>query len=94
MIASLARPFLPILAALCLAGCGDEATLPVEAGIGPNPELPAPVQKFLPTVRQARTAPLVADDVGNTVWRITARRERIVGTARTSEIQQFSAHSR
>jgi glucose/arabinose dehydrogenase len=33
-----------------LAGCGDEATLPVEAGTGPNPELPPPVQTFLPTV--------------------------------------------
>ena len=54
MIARLARPFLPILAALCLAGCGDEATLPVEAGTGPNPELPAPVQTFLPTVLLAR----------------------------------------
>ena len=32
------------LALLCLAlsGCGDEATLPVDAGTGPNPELPPP----------------------------------------------------
>jgi len=35
---------------LCLAGCGDEATLPVDAGTGPNPELPPPVQTLLPTV--------------------------------------------
>jgi len=33
-----------------LAGCGDEATLPVEAGTGPDPKLPPPVQTFLPTV--------------------------------------------
>jgi glucose/arabinose dehydrogenase len=40
------------LALLCLAlsGCGDEATLPVDAGTGPNPELPPPVQTLLPTV--------------------------------------------
>ncbi len=35
---------------LLLAGCGDEATLPVDAGTGPNPELPPPVQTLLPTV--------------------------------------------
>jgi glucose/arabinose dehydrogenase len=35
---------------LTLAGCGDEATLPVDAGTGPNPELPPPVQTLLPTV--------------------------------------------
>ena len=35
---------------LVLAGCGDEATLPVEAGTGPNPELPPAVQTLLPTV--------------------------------------------
>lgn len=35
---------------LALAGCGDEATLPVDAGTGPNPELPPPVQTLLPTV--------------------------------------------
>jgi glucose/arabinose dehydrogenase len=40
------------LALLCLAlsGCGDEATLPVDAGTGSNPELPPPVQTLLPTV--------------------------------------------
>lgn len=35
---------------LTLVGCGDEATLPVDAGTGPNPELPPPVQTLLPTV--------------------------------------------
>jgi len=40
------------LALLCLAlsGCGEEATLPVEAGMGPNPDLPPPVKTLFPTV--------------------------------------------
>jgi glucose/arabinose dehydrogenase len=41
---------MPLLLAVCLTGCGDEATLPVEAGTGPHPELPSPVQTFVPTV--------------------------------------------
>ena len=39
-----------LLTCLALAGCGEEATLPVSAGIGPDPELPPPVQTTLPTV--------------------------------------------
>lgn len=41
-----------IAALLCLplAGCGEEATLPVSAGTGPNPKLPPPVHTTLPTV--------------------------------------------
>lgn len=54
MLDGFARPLLLALVALCLAGCGDEATLPVEAGTGPNPQLPAPVQTVLPTVVLAR----------------------------------------
>ena len=42
--------FLFALLCLGLAGCGEEATLPVEAGTGPNPNLPPPVQTVLPTV--------------------------------------------
>ncbi|MCQ4258554.1 PQQ-dependent sugar dehydrogenase [Stutzerimonas stutzeri] len=38
---------------LILAGCGDTATLPVEAGYGPNPELPAPKTSLVPTVNIA-----------------------------------------
>lgn len=38
---------------LGLAACGDEATLPEQAGTGPNPKLPAPVQTFFPTVKIA-----------------------------------------
>jgi glucose/arabinose dehydrogenase len=38
------------LLCLSLAGCGEEATLPVSAGTGPNPKLPPPVHTTLPTV--------------------------------------------
>ena len=36
-----------------MAGCGDEATLPLSAGIGPNPKLPPPHQTLIPTVNIA-----------------------------------------
>jgi glucose/arabinose dehydrogenase len=36
--------------ATIVAGCGDEATLPVSAGIGPNPKLPPPHTTLIPTV--------------------------------------------
>jgi len=54
MLIRLTRPLLLALIALSLVACGDEATLPVEAGTGPNPKLPAPVQSILPTVVLAR----------------------------------------
>jgi glucose/arabinose dehydrogenase len=54
MFATFARLLLLVPIALCLASCGDEATLPVAAGTGPHPELPPPVQTFLPTVVLAR----------------------------------------
>jgi glucose/arabinose dehydrogenase len=38
---------------LSIAGCGDKATLPVKAGMGPNPTLPPPHHTFLPTVNIA-----------------------------------------
>ncbi|MGQ9367979.1 PQQ-dependent sugar dehydrogenase [Azospirillum sp. ST 5-10] len=47
-------------AALCLAaalsGCGDRATLPVSAGIGPAPDLPPPRETLIPTVNIAPAA--------------------------------------
>jgi glucose/arabinose dehydrogenase len=49
----LAKPLLIALFALSLAGCNDEATLPVEAGTGPDPKLPAPNQRLIPTVNIA-----------------------------------------
>lgn len=38
---------------LNLPGCGDMATLPVEAGIGPQPTLPPPKPTLLPTINIA-----------------------------------------
>ncbi len=49
----IARAF-AVLICLGLAGCGEEATLPVSAGTGPNPELPPPVQTTFPTVVLAK----------------------------------------
>jgi len=40
-------------AVLTLAGCGDVATLPVSAGTGPQPTLPAPKTSTIPTVNVA-----------------------------------------
>lgn len=42
-----------LLPAMLLAGCGDVAKLPVEAGTGPQPELPAPAKSLIPTVNIA-----------------------------------------
>jgi glucose/arabinose dehydrogenase len=41
------------VAALTLAACGDTATLPVAAGTGPQPTLPAPRAMLIPTVNIA-----------------------------------------
>ena len=41
------------MAVLLLAACGDMATMPVAAGTGPRPALPAPQKTFLPTVNIA-----------------------------------------
>jgi glucose/arabinose dehydrogenase len=45
--------FLVAGTAALLAGCGDEATLPASAGIGPDPQLPPPHQTLIPTVNIA-----------------------------------------
>ena len=52
---ALARTMTPLLglAWLSLAGCGDLASLPVSAGTGPEPTLPAPRQSLIPTVNIA-----------------------------------------
>ena len=44
---------LTALLILSLHGCGDTATLPVEAGMGPEPRLPEPNPGFMPTVNVA-----------------------------------------
>ena len=46
----LLRPALWSALVLALAACGEKATIPVEAGYGPNPILPAPNRTLLPTV--------------------------------------------
>lgn len=45
------RALLPLL---LLAACGDTAGLPVTAGQGPNPQLPAPKSSTLPTMKIAK----------------------------------------
>ena len=45
--------FLLTAAALTLVSCGDSATLPLSAGIGPQPHLPAPNETTFPTVNVA-----------------------------------------
>ncbi len=46
-------PFLISLAIVTLAGCGETATLPVEAGMGRDPALPEPNPSLFPTVNIA-----------------------------------------
>ncbi|MFT4247385.1 MAG: sorbosone dehydrogenase family protein [Pseudomonas sp.] len=48
-----ARWPLVALAACLLGGCGDTAKYPVERGIGPDPVLPEPVNRLIPTVKIA-----------------------------------------
>jgi glucose/arabinose dehydrogenase len=52
MVKALCGPLLA-LAAFGLSACGDQARLPVSAGIGPDPKLPPPEQSFIPTVNIA-----------------------------------------
>ena len=54
-----------------LAGCGGSANLPVSAGMGPAPALPAPEKALIPTVH-------VAPAVG---WRAGTRPRAAAGTA-------------
>jgi glucose/arabinose dehydrogenase len=53
MHSRLAKPFLAIPALLMLHACGDTATVPVEAGMGPEPVLPEPDPSLIPTVNIA-----------------------------------------
>ncbi len=58
-----ARPLLIGSVALAIVGCGEVAKLPVLAGTGPTPTLPAPVQTLIPTVN---IAPAMGWPVGAT----------------------------
>ncbi len=42
-----------LVAVVALAACGETATLPVSAGMGPTPQLPSPNKTLLPTVNIA-----------------------------------------
>jgi glucose/arabinose dehydrogenase len=55
------NPMVSLAAAIALAACGDMAKLPVEAGMGPNPELPPPSKTLVPTVHVAKAAGWPAD---------------------------------
>jgi glucose/arabinose dehydrogenase len=47
------RAVLSLATVLTLAACGNNAVLPIEAGYGPNPTLPAPRHALIPTVHIA-----------------------------------------
>ena len=52
-----------ITIAVALSACGETATLPVSAGIGPRPTLPPPALTLIPTVN---IAPAIGWPVGTT----------------------------
>lgn len=47
------RPLLGGLLMVAVAGCGDTARLPLDAGVGPEPALPPPERSLIPTVHIA-----------------------------------------
>lgn len=53
----------PLLLALIglLTGCGGVAKLPFDAGVGPDPQLPAPHPELIPTVKVAKAVGWTAD---------------------------------
>ncbi|GAE62482.1 L-sorbosone dehydrogenase [Xanthomonas arboricola pv. pruni MAFF 301427] len=66
----LARWPLSLMTVAILAACGDTATLAIEQGTGPNPQLPEPVKRLIPTVKVApvkrwteNAKPIAADDL-------------------------------
>ena len=63
------------VAVLSLAGCGEQASLPVAAGTGPNPTLPEPKSTLIPTVNIAEAVgwpegaqPVAAEDMNVTAF--------------------------
>jgi len=53
---------LTLTCAALLAGCGEMATLPAEAGTGPVPALPPPVETLFPTLDIAPAQPWSGDE--------------------------------
>jgi len=53
------------LVAAGLSACGGASQLPISAGSGPHPVLPAPERSLIPVVN-------IAPDVGNIIWRVSA----------------------
>jgi glucose/arabinose dehydrogenase len=49
MVSAPIRSVMLVIAALGLSACGEHATLPVSAGVGPDPVLPPPDQTMIPT---------------------------------------------
>lgn len=69
-VLTFARWPLSLMALAVLAACGDTATLAIEQGTGPNPQLPEPVKRLIPTVKiapvkrwAANAKPIAADDL-------------------------------
>ena len=48
------KPFAPMMICFALAACGGPARLPIEAGIGPNPQLPPPENALIPAVKVSK----------------------------------------
>jgi glucose/arabinose dehydrogenase len=65
------RVLLSVLAVAALAACGEMARLPVDAGVGPDPQLPAPNKTLIPTVNVATVEP----------WASTAQPRSAPGTS-------------
>lgn len=57
MRAIISTPLLAVVVSLTLMACGEKATLPEEAGMGPQPTLPAPNTTLIPTVHVAPAKP-------------------------------------
>lgn len=53
MRAIISTPLLAVVVSLTLMACGEKATLPEEAGMGPQPTLPPPNTTLIPTVHIA-----------------------------------------
>jgi len=58
---SAARVVVTAASAFVLSGCGETAHLPVTAGMGTSPTLPAPTQTLIPTVHVAKATGWPAD---------------------------------